>query len=105
MKTGVLTINGGSSSIRFGVYDAGEPPLRRLAGTIERLAASDHRKAVADLLDRLEADPIFASVGAIGHRVVHGMTHAEPERITPKLLAELRRITPYDPDHCRARSR
>ena len=27
------------------------------------------------------------------------MRHSEPERVTPKLLAELRRITPYDPDH------
>jgi acetate kinase len=27
------------------------------------------------------------------------MKHSEPERITPKLVAELRRITPYDPDH------
>jgi acetate kinase len=31
--------------------------------------------------------------------VVHGMTHSEPERVTPELLDELRRITPYDPDH------
>lgn len=41
----------------------------------------------------------MASVKAVGHRVVHGMKHSEPERITPKLLAELHRITPYDPDH------
>ena len=99
MKSCVLTINGGSSSIRFAVYDAGEMPVRRLDGTLDRLAASDHRKAAAVLLDRVEAQPIFASVGAIGHRVVHGMRHAEPQRITPTLLAELRRITPYDPDH------
>ena len=121
MKSCVLTINGGSSSIRFALYDAGETPLRRLAGKIDRiglsgttlvagdsvsspqaplrLAARHHRTAVDALLDWLEAQPIFALVGAIGHRVVHGMKHAEPERITPKLLAELRRITPYDPDH------
>jgi acetate kinase len=121
MKSCVLTINGGSSSIRFAVYDAGGKLLRRLAGKIDRiglsgttlvaddaasapqaplrLAARDHRTAVDVLLDWLEAQPIFALVGAIGHRVVHGMKHAEPVRITPKLLAELRRITPYDPDH------
>ena len=51
------------------------------------------------LLDWLEAQPVFASVKAVGHRVVHGMKHSEPERVTPKLLAELHRITPYDPDH------
>ena len=27
------------------------------------------------------------------------MKHSEPERVTPKLLAELHRIRPYDPDH------
>ena len=117
----VLTINGGSSSIRFAVYEAGETPRRRLDGKIDRiglrgttlivngpagkpqvprrLAAADHRTAVGVLLDWLEAQPVFASVKAAGHRVVHGMKHSEPERVTPKLLAELHRITRYDPDH------
>ena len=117
----VLTLNGGSSSIRFAVYEAGVTPRRRLAGKIDRigrggtnlvvtdppgsppvfrrLAAADHRAAVDWLLDWLKAQPIFASVKAVGHRVVHGMQHAAPERVTPKLLVELRRITPYDPDH------
>jgi acetate kinase len=63
------------------------------------IAAADHRTAVGFLLDWLEAQPSFASVKAVGHRVVHGMTHTEPERVTPELLEELHRITPYDPDH------
>ena len=117
----VLAINGGSSSIRFAVYEAGDTPRRRLDGKIDRIglsgttlivngaagkpqaacrcAAADHRAAVGVLLDWLEAQPIFASVKAAGHRVVHGMKHSEPERVTPKLLAELHRITPYDPAH------
>ena len=28
-----------------------------------------------------------------------GWTHTEPERVTPELLDELHRITPYDPEH------
>ena len=117
----LLTINGGSSSIRFAVYEAGETLRRRLDGKIDRIGLSgtnlivndstglpqdsrsiappDHRTAVGFLLDWLEAQPVFASVKAVGHRVVHGMKHSEPERVTPKLLAELHRITPYDPDH------
>jgi acetate kinase len=117
----VLTINGGSSSIRFAVYEAGETPRRRLDGKIERIGSSstrlivnepagkpqiprrladaDHRTAVGFLLDWLAAQPVFALVEAAGHRVVHGMNHSEPERVTRKLLAELRRITPYAPDH------
>jgi len=116
-----LTINGGSSSIRFAVYEAGETPRRRLDGKIDRIGlsgtnlivsdpagkpqaprrldAADHRTAAGFLLDWLEAQPVFASVKAAGHRVVHGMKHSSPERITPKLLAELHRLTPYDPEH------
>jgi acetate kinase len=119
----VLTINGGSSSIRFAVYDAGVALRRRLDGKIDRigssggtlsvnespdtpqatrrLAADDHRAAAGFLLDWLEAQPVFASVKAVGHRVVHGMKHSESERVTPKLLEELHRITPYDPEHLR----
>jgi acetate kinase len=116
----VLTMNGGSSSIRFALYEEGEPLRRLLDGKVDRVGLSgtslifkdstgqsqdssidpaDHRSAVAFLLDWLETRQVFASVKAVGHRVVHGMTHSEPERITPELLDELRRITPYDPDH------
>ncbi|MGB5082347.1 MAG: acetate/propionate family kinase [Burkholderiales bacterium] len=117
----ILTINAGSSSIRFALYEAGEAPRRLLEGKIDRiglrgtnlivndprgkpqaprrLAAADHRSAAAYLLDWLGAQPDFASVRAAGHRVVHGLKHSEPERITPRLLAELHRITPYAPEH------
>src|SRR6202163_2362825 len=117
----LLTINGGSSSIRFALYDDGEPLRRRLDGKVDRVGLSgtnltfkdstgqsqdsrtidltDRRSAVAFLLDWLETQPVFASVKGVGHRVVHGMTHSEPERVTPELLDELHRITPYDPDH------
>ena len=116
-----LAINGGSSSIRFALYREGEPLRRMLDGKVDRVGLSgtklsfkdatgqpqdsltidsvDHRSAVAFLLDWLETQQVFASVKGVGHRVVHGMTHSEPERVTPKLLDELHRITPYDPEH------
>lgn len=64
-----------------------------------RVAASDHRSAVGVLLDWLETRPDFALVKAVGHRVVHGMAHPGPVRVTPRLLRELLRISPFDPDH------
>jgi acetate kinase len=117
----LLTINGGSSSIRFALYDGREPLRRLLDGKVDRVGlsgtsltfkdaagqsqdshtidASDRHSAVGFLLDWLETQQAVPSVKAVGHRVVHGMTHSEPERITSELLNELHRITPYDPDH------
>ena len=120
-RPNILTINGGSSSIKFALYEVGGQLKRRLHGKIDRiglpgtkffvnvadgkppesrrLAAADHQTAAEFLISWLEKQPDFASVRAVGHRVVHGMQHREPECVTPKLLAELHRITPYDPDH------
>jgi acetate kinase len=117
----ILTINGGSSSIKFALYAAAKPLKRLLYGTIDRiglrgtnltfqnaagkpsasrpLAAGDHKSAANALLEWLEKQNDFAAVKAVGHRVVHGMKHTEPEMVTKKLLVELRRISPYDPEH------
>ena len=117
----LLVINGGSSSIRFALYAAGGEARPVLAGKIDRiglrgthltlqgaagksgpvirLTAADHREAGAFLLGWIERQPGAAALQAIGHRVVQGLKHTEPERITPKLLTELRRLTSYDPDH------
>ena len=63
------------------------------------IKAANHGTAAGFLVRWLEKRPEFPSIAAVGHRVVHGMTHTAPERVTPALLAELHRITPYDPDH------
>ena len=117
----ILTINGGSSTIKFALFEVGDPPRRILDGKVDRVGLSgtnltfrdatgksqdgraidtdDRGSAVVFLLDWLEGRQDFATLKAVGHRVVHGMTHSEPERVTPELLDELRRITPYDPEH------
>ena len=116
----VLTINGGSSSIKFALYRVAEPLKRGLHGTIDRIGLSgtnltfisdgkpsasrklttaNHKSAADFLIEWLEVQPDFASVKAVGHRVVHGMKHTAPEIVTEKLLTELRRISPNDPDH------
>lgn len=117
----VLTVNGGSSSIRFAVHQVGEPMSRGLHGKVDRigmggtnltfddpakkqreslnLAASDQKSAASLLMDWLETRVEFASVRVVGHRVVHGMKHSEPEIISQNLLDELQRISPYVPEH------
>ena len=121
-RESILTINGGSSSIKFAVYDADVSVLTRgLHGHLDRIGLPDATLTFADsdtgqpssraveattysaavhfLVNWLTKQPFFASITAVGHRIVHGMTHTEPERITPELVADLRRISAYDPDH------
>jgi acetate kinase len=120
-NSSVLTINGGSSSIKFALYRNGNPLERILSGKIDRIGihgttltfdglkrneqscrsieSSDHSSAVNFLIDWLEEQKEFSTVKAVGHRVVHGMNHTAPELVTPELLDDLYRITPFDPDH------
>jgi acetate kinase len=117
----VLTINGGSSSIKFALYKVGKTLTRGLSGKIDRIGLSDtsltfndssgkkqshhsiealdHKSAANALIDWLAKQEGFTSVQAVGHRVVHGMKHLEPEIVTQELLDELHWIRPYDPDH------
>lgn len=117
----VLTINGGSSSIKFALYQAGSPMQRSLTGIVDRIGSSgttltysdtsrdrqesldidvaDHSSAADFLLDWLERRVGFAHIRAVGHRVVHGMKHVQPEPVSQALLDGLRRISSYDPEH------
>ena len=120
-KAKILTINGGSSSIRFALYQTGTPLERGFFGKVERIGltgaklsyndptgsrsasrgitAEDVPAAANSLIDWLETQEGFESVEAVGHRVVHGMKHMEPEKVTAELLDELHGIELYDPDH------
>src|SRR5512135_897850 len=117
----ILTINGGSSSIKFALFKAGKNLKRSLQGKIDRiglkdpkltfqdgndnkkdtlkLKASDHQSAAIFLIDWLEKQIDFTLISGVGHRVVFGMKHTEPELITHDLLNDLHRISPYDTDH------
>jgi len=95
----VLTINAGSSSIRFALFAAGAPAVRLMDEKIERIGAEPADVTAERLLQKLQAASSIGAPDAIGHRVVHGMLHTEPERVSPELLKELRRVIPFDPEH------
>ena len=117
----ILTVNGGSSSLKFALYPISEPLQRSLHGLVDRIGLPgtnltfsdsagerqgsssaeipDHKSAADFLIDWLEKRTGLAAVKAVGHRVVHGMKYTEPQRVTQELLDELQRIAPYDPDH------
>lgn len=116
-KPRILTINGGSSSIKFALFESGDPPRRVQSGQIERIgqatarllvgdavpkdiAAPDHAAAVQVLMDWLEEGAGLAALAAVGHRVVHGgPKYIAPQRINAGMLEELHRLSAFDPEH------
>ena len=120
-KTSVLIINGGSSSIKFSFYKIKDLTKQLLHGELENTGAKNAKlhfsniitnkknsidvksnsqnDAVSFLIDWFEKQDEFVSIKAIGHRIVHGMKHTQPEKITPELLNELKEISAYDPEH------
>jgi len=116
----ILTINGGSSTLRFASFEADEPPRLLLRGKIDRiglenprmtvnrpdgtqegrgLSGANHAAALAYLLTWMDSEPAFSAVRAVAHRVVHGMAHSRPELVTRELLADLRSMMAFDPEH------
>jgi acetate kinase len=116
----ILVLNGGSSSIKFAVFE-GDPSRRLLGGVIRRLGRPGALLEVTDcrnghtrqepvgearepvwldslmtVLDKAEVAPL----AAIGHRVVHGGTvYRNPVRITAEVVSDLRQLIPQDPEH------
>jgi len=125
MKPGnprILTINGGSSSIKFALFETGESLRRILGGGIDRIGqpgatlrvkglnpgdnfsrpvtAPDLNAAVGALIDGIEERSGHDAFAAVGHRVVHGgPKYSQPQRITAEMVEELRRLSPFDPEH------
>jgi len=118
----ILSVNGGSSSIKFAMFEAGDSLRRILEGGIERIglpkaalrvtglketdnflrlvAAQDYTAAVGALMDWIEDRGGRDALTAVGHRVVHGgPRYSKPQRITSQMLVELRRLSPLDPEH------
>ena len=118
----ILTVNGGSSSIKFALFKADGSLERVLHGSIagvggpkssfsvkgsnqsdnigSDVAAPDHQTAVDLLLDWIEKRIDRSELSAVGHRIVHGgPKYWEPQRVTPEMIKELRELSSFDPEH------
>ncbi|MEY9163489.1 acetate kinase [Sinorhizobium fredii] len=116
----ILILNGGSSSLKFAVCESARRDSWTSRGRFERIGTSDtlfivtegrtesrrdagsinHGTATSFLLDWLEKRLGLASIAAVGHRVVHGgLKYQAPEVIDDSMIAELRRLRPFAPEH------
>lgn len=118
----MLAINAGSSSIKFSLFQKGEPPKQLCFGKIDRIGlggtnltykdltrnqtinrtigGSDHTSVMKFLIDLIEEQVGFTSIMAVGHRIVNGgPKYYRSQLITKELLDELCRISPYDLEH------
>ena len=93
-RSRILTINGGSSSLKFALFERTDASARLLSGRVDRIGQEDARWVVAQadggrkedrpvdapdqkaavrlLIDWLERAVGFAEIAAVGHRVVDG---------------------------------
>jgi len=118
----VLTLNSGSSSLKFSVYQMGPAETLMFSGIIERIGLKgsrfyvhdaegtplidehrdlpDHDAASRTLLTWLEGRLPERRLDAVGHRVVHGgAQYSQPHLITPDLLAALESLVRLAPEH------
>lgn len=128
MKHGILTLNAGSSSLKFAVFaldERGEAPLRVLRGQVGGIGSSPrikawnargeaiavgtapdptsvvgHKDALDWVLDWVYRQSTDIQLIGVGHRVVHGgRNQRQPALVTPALLQELDALCPLAPHH------
>lgn len=116
----ILTINAGSSSIKFSIYSAGEEPVERVRGEVEDIGDDaileigdhdgkkrrigigriGHEAALTAILDHADDFLDGQAVTGIGHRVVHGgVDFARPMRLDDATIARLVELEPLAPLH------
>jgi acetate kinase len=117
----VLTVNSGSSSIKFAMYTMEKKPGLIFSASINRIGLDssillvtnpvdkakkafqvivpDFQHAAILLMEWLKKRSDFDQIKCIGHRIVYGKNHDHSEVIDEALLTELARISAFDPDH------
>ncbi len=120
MKNTILTINAGSSSIKFALFRDNEVPSQLIRGKIDRIGlpgavleyidetgvltrneipVSDTEEAISILHSFLDEHIDFDRLSAVGHRIVHGMNREAHALVTEGLIAELKEIKTIDQEH------
>jgi acetate kinase len=118
----ILTINAGSSSIKFALFTGNRSPRLILKGhiarigtpdvnffvqaagqsekTVQPVSAENFPAAVASLLDWIEECIKDHNLVAVGHRIVHGgRKYYQPTLVADVMIEDLRELVSLDPEH------
>ena len=118
----ILAVNGGSSSIKFALFEAAVEPKLLFKGAIEGIGldgatfrvkgrspedsftrnvlAHIYTDATTLLLNWVGSHSVCGSITAIGHRIVHrGQKYSSPVRLTNVVVDELKKLVSIDPEH------
>jgi acetate kinase len=117
----ILTLNAGSSSIKFAVYRAADEPAEVLRGLAEKLGggdgqlhihrgddgkrsiplgAVDHAGAIDHLIAETTREIGAGTIAGVGHRIAHGGTAFDrPTLLTDTTIADLAKLEPLAPLH------
>jgi acetate kinase len=121
MSDRLVTLNAGSSSVKFALFEAAPTWPRLLAhGQIQGLGAAPtfeaasvgqesrsasivaatHEDAVRHVLDWIDTHFPDKAIKAVGHRIVHGgLRYAAPVVVDDAILRDLRELEPLAPLH------
>ena len=126
MSRGILTINAGSSSIKFALFPLDHPisPVAEVSGQIDGIGAEETKMVAKNRSGERIADQILSGervshaqafdallkwftatytgweIAAVGHRVVHGgERYSQPTVIDAQVLTHLTSFTPLAPLH------
>lgn len=122
--THVVTLNAGSSSLKFGLFTLqSDDPVAICTGVVDRIGSEeahigaktsdgrvlggavpegipDHLEAMNHVLDLLAQQFPGAEIVAVGHRIVHGGPDRDrPILLTPDSLQALEGLSPFAPLH------
>lgn len=115
----ILTLNAGSSSIKFGLYDSADLAHQHARGQVEGLGAearlviaadgnetmqqigpADHATGLGRLIAAIAPLCAGRKVAAVGHRIVHGGAGIDgPRVLSDAVLAEVAALAPLAPLH------
>jgi acetate kinase len=116
----LLTLNAGSSSLKVGIFLAGDGPSRLASASVDRIGrsgsklslttaegerheqvdAATHVAALDLAIHALVDSKSIGEPAAVAHRIVHGGPRLDvPLVIDDEILRELRAIAPLDPEH------